>query len=174
MAIRWLRSSAPNIQPTESAFGLNLPIRNRIAQADVERDELQYRQSQASLQHIRNQAQLEVDAALVALRRARAAYDAAVKTRILQAQSLEVERYRYEAGVDTAFFVIQYQSYLSQARSTEVVAKSNYFKARAALDRAVGDTVEKNNITLDEAIHGKVSHPPATLPPSQPAQAPHP
>ncbi|HLJ47089.1 MAG TPA: hypothetical protein VKU01_13825 [Bryobacteraceae bacterium] len=32
-------------------------------------------------------------------------------------------------------FVIQYQSYLSQARSTEVVARANYLKAKAALDR---------------------------------------
>jgi outer membrane protein TolC len=136
---------------------LNLPIRNRVAQADVERDELQYRQAQAE-QQLRNQAQLEVEAALVALRRARAAYDAAVKTRILQAQSLEVEQVRYEAGVDTAFFVIQYQSYLSQARSTEVVAKANYFKAKAALDRAVGASSERNNISIDEAYHGRVNH----------------
>jgi outer membrane protein len=143
---------------------LNLPIRNRVAQADVERDELQYRQAQAALQQLRNQAQLEVDAALVALRRARAAYDAAVKTRILQAQSLEVEQVRYEAGVDTAFFVIQYQSYLSQARSTEVVAKANYFKAKAALDRAIGASLRSNNITIDEAYHGKVARPPSPLP----------
>jgi outer membrane protein TolC len=143
---------------------LNFPIRNRIAQADVERDELQYRQAQASLQQLRNQAQLEVDAALAALRRARAAYDAAVKTRMLQAQSLEVEQVRYEAGVDTAFFVIQYQSYLAQARSTEVVSKANYFKARAALDRAVGASLEKNNISVDEAYHGKVSRPPTPPP----------
>jgi outer membrane protein TolC len=143
---------------------LNFPIRNRIAQADVERDELQYRQAQASLQQLRNQAQLEVDAALAALRRARAAYDAAVKTRVLQAQSLEVEQVRYEAGVDTAFFVIQYQSYLSQARSTEVVSKANYFKARAALDRAVGASLEKNNISVGEAYRGKVSRPPTPPP----------
>jgi outer membrane protein TolC len=143
---------------------LNLPIRNRVAQADVERDELQFRQAQAALQQLRNQAQLEVDAALVALRRARAAYDAAVKTRILQAQSLEVEQVRYEAGVDTAFFVIQYQSYLSQARSTEVVAKANYFKAKAALDRAIGASLERNNISIDEAYHGKVSRPPTPPP----------
>jgi hypothetical protein len=32
---------------------------------------------------------------------------------VLQEKSLEIERARFEAGVDTAFFVIQYQSYLA-------------------------------------------------------------
>ena len=44
----------------------------------------------------------------------------------------------YEAGVDTILFVIQYQADLSQVRSTEVVAKGDYFKAVAGLDRAAG------------------------------------
>jgi hypothetical protein len=49
-----------------------------------------------------------------------------------------VEKARYEAGIDRAFFVIQYQAYLSQARSTEVVATGNYFKAQVGLSRCPG------------------------------------
>jgi outer membrane protein len=143
---------------------LMLPLRNRIAQADVERDEVQFRQAQARLQQFRNQAQLEIDDAIIGLRRARASYDAAVKTRILQEQALEIEHARYEAGVDTAFFVIQYQSYVAQARSTEVVAKGNYWKAKAALDRATATNLESNNISFDEAFHGRITRAPATLP----------
>jgi len=37
-----------------------------------------------------------------------------------------------------AFMVILYQSYVAQDRSTEVVARGNYFKAQAALDRSLG------------------------------------
>ncbi|MBV8819099.1 MAG: TolC family protein, partial [Acidobacteriaceae bacterium] len=143
---------------------LNLPLRNRIAQADMERDQLQFRQAQASQAQLRNQAELEVDDALIAVRRARAAYDAAVKTTRLQTQSLEIEQYRFQNGVSTSFFVIQYQAYLSQARSTEVVAKNNYFKAKAALDRATGLILQTNNVSFDDAYHGKSSQPP-TKPP---------
>ena len=50
---------------------LNLPLRNRIAQADVARDEIQTRQTEIRLQQLRNQAQLEVEDALVAMRKAR-------------------------------------------------------------------------------------------------------
>jgi outer membrane protein TolC len=141
---------------------LNFPLRNRVAQADLTRDLLQRRAFQTQLIAVQNQAALEIDSAMIALRRARAAYDAAVRTRQLQQESLDVERARYEAGVDTAFFVIQYQAYLSQALSTEVVAKGDYFKAVAGLGRAVGTLLDSNNVSIDEAVRGRVSAPPAT------------
>jgi outer membrane protein TolC len=100
---------------------------------------------------------LEIESGMIALRRARAAYEAAVRTRQLQQESLDVERARFEAGIDTAFFVIQYQAYLSQARSTEVVAKGNYFKAQVGLNRAIGTLLDLNNISIQEAYKGHLS-----------------
>jgi outer membrane protein TolC len=142
-------------------IGLNLtfPIRNRVAQADMERDLLSLRSYQVRFQQLQNQAQLEAEDAVIALRRSRAAYDAAFRTRVLQAQSLDVERAKYDVGVSTASLVIQYQSYLAQAQSTELVAKGNYFKARAALERALGTSLEAQNITFEEAYNGRVSRP---------------
>ena len=134
---------------------LNLPLRNRVAQADMVRDELNLREAQTRRQALENQARLEVEDAMISLRRARAAYEAAVRTRRLQEQSLDVEKARFEAGVDTLFFVLQYQSYLAQARSTEVAAKGNYFKAKAALDRALGTTLETNGVSFEEAYRGR-------------------
>ena len=71
------------------------------------------------------------------MRRARASYDAAVETQTLQQQSLDAEQAKFDVGASTSFFIIQYQSYLAQARSTVVVAKSAYLKARAALEGLV-------------------------------------
>ena len=133
---------------------LTLPLRNRVAQADMARDELQLRQTQVRERQFRNQVQLEVEDAVIAMRRARAAYDAAVETRMLQEQSLAFEQIRFNEGVSTAFFVIQYESYVEQARSTELVAKSSYFKARAALQRAVGSILDDNRVSLDSALSG--------------------
>jgi outer membrane protein len=146
----------------EIGIQLSLPLRNRVAQADLTRDLLQKRAFQTQLISLQNQAALEIDSSMIALRRARAAYEAAVRTRQLQQQSLDVERARYDAGVDTAFFVIQYQAYLSQALSTEVVAKGDYFKAVAGLGRAVGTLLDTNGISVDEAYRGRVSAPPST------------
>jgi len=129
-------------------FQLTLPLRNRVAQADEARDELQVRQTQVRERQLRNQAQLEVEDALIAIERARASYEAAAETRKLQEQSLDLEQTRYNEGVSTTFFIIQYQSYVAQAKSAEVVAKSAYIKAKAALERAVGSILEDRGVQV--------------------------
>ena len=145
-------------------FQLNIPLRNRVAQADVARDRLQLRQSEVRLKQTQNQVRVEVQNALVTLRRARASYDAAVETRRLQQEALEAEQQRFAVGQSTSFFVIQYERDLAQARSTEVIAMGDYAKAKAALDRALGTTLTSNNISLNEARTGIVNRPPAPIP----------
>ncbi len=144
---------------------LNLPLRNHVAQADYARDSIQFRQTQVRYQQLENQVRLEVESALVALRRSRAAYDAALEARKLQEQSLQIEMEKYANGVSTNFLVMQYQSFLAQTRSTEVAAKSIYAKAKTALERALGMTIENHNISLDEAFRGSVTRPPEAAPP---------
>ena len=116
---------------------------------------LQVKQSEIRLRQLQNQARLEVEDALIAMRRARASYDAAVQARALQQESLAAEQAKFEVGASTSFFVIQYESLLAQARSTEVAAQSSYVKARAALQRAMGTILDENNISMDAAIKGK-------------------
>ncbi|HEY2019070.1 MAG TPA: TolC family protein [Bryobacteraceae bacterium] len=134
---------------------VTLPIHNRIAEADLARDELQVKQSEIRLRQLQNQARLEVEDALIAMRRARSSYEAADQARKLQQESLEAEQAKFEVGASTAFFVIQYESLLSQAKSTEVAAKSSYVKARAALDRAMGTILDQNHISFDSAVKGR-------------------
>ena len=143
---------------------LTLPLRNRVAQADVVRDELQLRQSEVRRKQLENQVRLEVADAQVALQQAFAAYEASVQTRVLQEQSVKVEQQKFDVGLSTNYMVIQYQSFLAQARSTEVAAKGAYAKARIALERATGSTLDVNQVSIDEAIRGRVSRPPAVLP----------
>ncbi len=137
-------------------IGLNvtLPLRNRVAQADAARDAVQLRQSQVRERQLRNQVQLEVEDALIAMRRSRASYQAALRTRELQQQSLEIEQLKFTEGASTSFFVIQYESYLAQARSAVVVAAGAYVKARAALERATGSILDHYGIDPANAIAG--------------------
>jgi outer membrane protein TolC len=130
---------------------VTLPVHNRIAEADLARDELQLKQSQIRQRQLLNQARLEVEDALIAMRRARASYETAVQARVLQQQSLEAEQAKFEVGASTSFFVIQYESLLAQSKSTEVAAKSAYVKARAALQFATGDILDANQISLENA-----------------------
>lgn len=146
-------------------FQLTIPLRNRSAQADVTRDQLQVRQSEVRLKELQNQVRVEVQNALIALQRSRASYDAAVETRQLQEEALDAERQRFDVGQSTSFFVIQFQRDLEQARSTEVITSGNYAKAKAALDRALGRTLNSNHVSIDEALHGIVNHAPTAIPP---------
>ncbi|MGA3079333.1 MAG: TolC family protein [Bryobacteraceae bacterium] len=140
----------------EIGVQVTVPIHNRIAEADLARDELQLKQSEVRLRQLQNQARLEVEDAVIAMRSARASYDAAVQARKYQQESLEAEQMKYEVGASTAFFVIQYESLLAQAKSTEVAAKSAYVKARAALERATGNILEQHQISLDAGIKGRM------------------
>lgn len=137
--------------------GLNItiPLRNRIAQSDLARDQVMLRQTEIREQQLRNQAQLEVQDALIAMQRARSSYEAALKTQALQQESLEAEQAKFDVGASTSFFIIQYESYLAQARSTVVVAKSAYLKARAALERATATILQDNHVSIDDAIRGR-------------------
>ena len=122
--------------------------------ADVVRDQLDLRQSQVRLQNVEEQARLELESAVLALSRSRDAYEAAVQTRQLQQEALEAEQQRYAVGASTSFFVIQIQRDLTQAQTTELIARGNYAKARAALDRALGVTLEKYNLSIADVKAG--------------------
>lgn len=157
--------------PTFSVgISLNLPVRNRIAQSDLARDQLQVRQTQVRLKQLQNQVRAEVEDALIALQRTRAAYEAATLTTKLQEQSLEIEQEKFDVGLSTSFLVIQYQSYVAQARSTEVAALDAYAKARTQYERTIGMTLVNHDISIDEAMRGVVRR--TSSPPVAPAASP--
>jgi outer membrane protein len=136
---------------------LNIPLRNRIAKADVTRDELQYRQTEARFQQLKSQVRLQVGNAYIAVQQAKASYSAALQARKLQQQALDVEKAKFEAGIATAYELIQYQANLAQAKSSEVTALGVYAKAKAALQRAVGSILVDYNVNVEKAYQGHAS-----------------
>ena len=135
---------------------MNLPLRNRVAQADAARDAVQVRQVQARTEKLENQIRQDIENAEIALETSFAAYRAAATSRGYQEELLQAERDKLEFGQSTPLLVIQTETYLSQARSTEIAARSNYQKARIELDRSLGDLLDKNGIALEDAVQGQV------------------
>lgn len=136
--------------PTYGAgLQLNLPLRNRTAQADAARDEIASRQADIRAEAFRNQARLEVQDAIIALRRAQASHEAAAEASRLQTESLDAEKARFEEGLSTAIAVSEYQSILSQARLTELAARGSFAKAKAVLQRATGTLLEAYGLSTD-------------------------
>jgi outer membrane protein TolC len=66
----------------------------------------------------------------------------------LQAKLLSAAQESFQAGYTTNLAVIEQQSYLSQAQTTEVIAKAAWLKAAAQLNKVLGQTLENRGISL--------------------------
>jgi outer membrane protein TolC len=136
---------------------LNIPIRNRAAQALQIRSELEYRQAQMRQQQIENQVGIEVRNAQYTVQQNRASVDSAKAALDLARQSLDAEQKKYQFGTSTTTLVLQYQSQLATGESTLVNATVAYEKSRIELDRATGTLLDHNGISVDDAARGQVS-----------------
>ena len=142
--------------PNESAtVAFSIPFNNRTAQGDYGIDQLTFRQDQLRGQRDQNQILVDVSSQVNALRQARSRYTTAKATRELQEQLLEVER-RRAAGLNTMNIVMADQRALVLAQLAEMNALATYERARIGLDQVLGLSLDKNGITLDEGLAGKV------------------
>ncbi len=152
-----------NFPDYSAGVTLNIPIRNRQAKEDMQRDQLTLRQSEIRLQQQLNQVRVEVENALIGQQQARARFQTAVKNRVLQEQTLDAEQKKYSLGASTIFFVIQAQRDLTSAQAAEVTALSSYARAKVELERSTGQTLGSYDVQIDEAVKGVVSRAPATI-----------
>ena len=143
---------------------LNIPLRNRAAQANMAVAQLQLRQSELQVQKSVNQIRQDVNNALIAIEQARARYAAAEKSVVLEQQLLDAEQKKFALGTSTPFNVIQVQRDVANSRLAEVQALTAYGLAKAQLDQALGTTLQNNRIEVSEAKAGRVERPPDPIP----------
>jgi outer membrane protein TolC len=140
---------------------LSIPIRNRAAQAVQIRSQLEYRQSQLNLKQFENQVAIQVRNDEFAVEQDRASVVSAQEAQRLQQQTLDAEQKKYALGASTYFNVLSAQRDLAQAESNVVAAITAYAKARVQLDKDTAQTLERNGISLDDAVLGKVKNQPS-------------
>jgi outer membrane protein len=151
--------------PTYSVgLNLSIPLGNRTAQANLATATLNLRQNELQVQRQINQIRVDVQNALIAVQQARAQYQAAVKQRVLEEQTVDADQKKLALGATTVFQVIQDQRDLATAAGNEVTAEAAYAAARVQIDLATGMTLQNNNVEFDEAKVGRVSKPPSALP----------
>jgi outer membrane protein len=138
------------------AINIQIPIGNRVAQATQVRAMLEYRQSQLSLKTVENTITIGIRNDVFTVENNRASVVAAQKARDLAAQTLDAEQKKYNLGASTYLAVLQDERDLAAAESTLVSAMTNYAKARVQLDRDTAQTLDRNNIKIDEAVTGDV------------------
>lgn len=136
---------------------LQMPIRNRQAQADAARALLEARSLRTQAQQHINTVQQDVRNAVIAVTQAKAQIDSAAKAVDYAQQILDAEQKKFKLGESTVFNVIQQQNNLTSAEGTLVKAYSTYAQAITQYAQATGTTLKRNNIEIDDAVKGTVS-----------------
>jgi outer membrane protein TolC len=135
---------------------VQIPFRNRAAQATNQRSILDLRQFQAQLQQLKNAAVVDVRNTYIALQQGRVQVATASEERKLQQQTFDAEQKKYQLGASTVYQVILTQRDLVNAQGAELRALANLLEAKAAYERAVGRTLDVNRVTIADAKHGEV------------------
>jgi outer membrane protein TolC len=138
------------------ALNVQIPIRNRSAQATNQRSVLTQRQIEAQYQQMKNAALLDVRNTYIALQQDRARVQAASKARELQQQTFDAEQKKYTLGASTVYQVILTERDLISAQGAELRALADLVEAKANYERAVGRTLEVNRVTIADAKHGQI------------------
>jgi outer membrane protein len=152
-----VNSTAPD---KGAGITVNIPLRNRAAQATQVRSEFEYRQAQLRLQQVENQVRIEVRNAQFGVQQNRASVASAQAAVDLARQSLDAEQKKYALGASTSTLVLQNEAAMTQAEVTLVSAKALYEKAEVELDRAVGLLLDHAGILIADAERGQVTHTP--------------
>jgi outer membrane protein len=163
---------------------LTIPLRNREAQANQVRAELEYRQAQVRLHQLENQVRIEVRNAQFDVKQNRASVQAAQYAVDFARQTLDADQQKLKVGLTTTTAILQDASILTTSESNLVSAKAAYEKSRIELDRATGLLLDHSGIDVADATRGQVTHlpkvpyvaprqdvaPGGTPTPSQPSQ----
>jgi hypothetical protein len=151
-------SSAPD---KGIGVNLNVTLRNRAAQADQVRSDLEYRQAQVSLQQTENQITIQVRQAQFTMQQNYASLQAAIAARDYANESLVAEQKKFSYGASTPTLVLQASSNLTQAESNVLNAAANYEKSKVTLDLTTAETLSKLGIDIADAESGQVKKMPA-------------
>ena len=159
----------------ETAYGLSFTasIRNRSAQADNVRAQLERNQMEVSLQNTRNQINLQVRQAQIGLIQGNAQVESAREAVRLAQLTLDAEKVKLANGISTSYNVVLRTRDLATAQYALVEAEDAYAKELVAMDQATGTILERNGIELNDAVSGNVSRqptPPFHLPAESPTQ----
>lgn len=131
---------------------LNLPIRNRQAEADMATAEISQRRNLYQQRDMEQQIILDVRNAVNRLEQSKANIAGSKAARDLAAKNLEAEQRKYDLGATTIFFVLEAQQRASDAETQLLNATVAYQKAATSLYRSTGSLLDERNIVVDQAL----------------------
>jgi len=139
---------------------LSINLRNRQAKADQFRAVLQYRQSQIQSEQQQKTILFDVRNSKFALEQRQANVDAAQKARDLAQKTFDITKQEQLLGAKSSADTLAAENVLAVAESALDAAQTNYEKAKVDIDRAIGETLERTGVSIDDAKSGVVTRAP--------------
>jgi outer membrane protein len=145
--------SFEEIEPTKRyAWGVGMtfryPLQNRQAKSRVQQSQLAIRQQMVRIKDLEENIIVEVrNAFRDVLTNAQRVQATRIASRLAQKQ-LEAEEKKLQVGLATVFTTLQFQDTLTQQRSLELNAVTEYLKAFVRLEEAKNTLLQSYNIVL--------------------------
>jgi HAE1 family hydrophobic/amphiphilic exporter-1 len=130
---------------------ISLPLRNRTAEGQLGHALIEGKRIATQREQLEQLIQVDVRNALQSLTTAEARLRSAAVARNNAEQQYESEKRKLDAGQSTVFFVLERQTALATARGNELRAQTDLNKAIAELQRATGNSLAANNVSV--AVH---------------------
>lgn len=129
---------------------ISLPWGNRTAKANLGQTLVEAER----IRNLRTQAEQRIEAevrnALQALRSAEARLASATAARTASEELYASEQRQFRSGTTTFYLVLQRQTDLLSARGRELQAQTSLNKAISEFQRAIGNTLSVNNVTVSK------------------------
>jgi outer membrane protein len=156
-----LKNTLNNDAPDRGVgVNINITLRNRTAQADQARSQMEYRQSQMRLQQLYTQIRIQVINGQYALTNDRAQVVSLQAAQDYAEQSLDAEQKKYKLGASTTANVLQQGRNLALAENNLIAATAAYAKDRVSLSVLLSNTLDKYGINIQDAATGVIQTPP--------------
>lgn len=126
----------------------SLPLRNRTAEGNMAAGLAEVHRTDIRRKQVEQQIQADVRNTMQSLASYKMALEAARTARRSAQEQYASEQRKFNAGTSTLFLVLQRQTTLVTAQSSELRAQTDLAKATADFEHAVGRTLKANHVVL--------------------------
>src|SRR2546421_7362027 len=127
---------------------VSLPLHNRVAEGQLGHALVAGKQIATQRQQLEQLIQVEVRNALQTMSTAEARLRSAAVARSTPEQQYASEKRQLDPGQSTVFLLLERQTALATAKGNELRAQTDLNKAIADLQRAMGNSLTANNVTV--------------------------
>jgi outer membrane protein len=140
---------SPNAANFSAGVTINFPFKNKIAEAELARVDIERHQVETQIKIQELQVYTEVRNALQNVESAAKKMTSAQKARENAEIQLQGEKDLFDSGRSSRFLLFQRENALVNARNAEISSQIEYNKAIAALQQTTSTTLQANGIMID-------------------------